>query len=244
MAQWFYEKDGKPTGPVSQLEIARLIISGSVKEDTLVWTSNFGEKWRRADEAGLPRVVARKMTLSEKGKEAEASTMIATSFLEAMEKRQANLSSFWAVLFFALPIFANIISAMLFNNTEITSGLSASYFREIILLFIIFLTLKILVLKKDRQAMAEAGYRPLSYWWLLLPPGYFLLRWERTKKYLGLFLVTMAIYCAALFEAFLPSLQAQVNEIQKNMPVASASSTPQNQNNQAISVQKVQEIKK
>lgn len=92
--------------------------------------------------------------------------------------------------------------------------------------------------------MSEAGYRPLSYWWLLFPPGYFLLRWERTKKYLGLFLVSLAILFFVVAELILPSMQAQIQQMQKNMPVASASSTPVSQNNQAPQTPKQQEIKK
>lgn len=148
MAQWFYEKDGKPTGPVSQLEIARLIISGRVTEDTLVWTPTFGDNWRRADDAGLPRVVSRNMGASSKEAEVEATAMIATSFLEALEKKQANLSSFWAILLFSVPIFANILSGLIVGNADLSAGVPSAYFREQILLLVILLTLKILLLQK------------------------------------------------------------------------------------------------
>jgi len=41
---WFYEKDGKPAGPVSEEELWELLNSGEITKDSLVWKEPM-EKW-------------------------------------------------------------------------------------------------------------------------------------------------------------------------------------------------------
>ena len=41
---WFYEKDGKPAGPVSEIELWDLLNAGEITKDSLVWKEPM-EKW-------------------------------------------------------------------------------------------------------------------------------------------------------------------------------------------------------
>jgi uncharacterized RDD family membrane protein YckC len=41
---WFYEKDGKPSGPVSEIELWDLLNTGEITKDSLVWKEPM-EKW-------------------------------------------------------------------------------------------------------------------------------------------------------------------------------------------------------
>ncbi|QCE34264.1 DUF4339 domain-containing protein [Acetobacteraceae bacterium] len=243
MAQWFYEKDGKPTGPVSQMEISGLIISGKVKDETLVWTSSFGDEWRTARQAGLPTITFSSASSAEKRAESEASKMIATSFLEALEKKRASLSSFWAIaLSCELAVWA------LINSTSLEMRLqsSSAFVAQSWMVFAIFIhfAVQFLFIQKDRQNMAGAGCQPLSYLWILLPQGYFLLRWERTKKYFGLFLFSLFLFLFNLAHLFQPQVLEQIMQYQKETSVVSAPSTPVSQNSQTVSTPPAVETKK
>lgn len=46
-AGWFYEKEGKPQGPVPQAELRMLLRSGAIGSSTLVWTESMAE-WTAA----------------------------------------------------------------------------------------------------------------------------------------------------------------------------------------------------
>lgn len=46
--QWFYQRDGQPTGPLSEEQMFALVQGGSLSADTLVWRSGTSV-WRRAD---------------------------------------------------------------------------------------------------------------------------------------------------------------------------------------------------
>ncbi|MEH8227315.1 DMT family transporter [Aeromonas veronii] len=45
MNYWWYEKDGMATGPVSNNELSRLLLSSALKQDVLVWSAGI-EVWR------------------------------------------------------------------------------------------------------------------------------------------------------------------------------------------------------
>ncbi len=44
---WYYVENGESRGPVSADELARLIRAGQLQADSLVWTADFGETWKR-----------------------------------------------------------------------------------------------------------------------------------------------------------------------------------------------------
>jgi uncharacterized RDD family membrane protein YckC len=47
--KWFYEKDGRPAGPVDDDEFARLVAAGTIAAKTLVWHSGFAD-WKAYDD--------------------------------------------------------------------------------------------------------------------------------------------------------------------------------------------------
>lgn len=52
MADWFYMVGEEKTGPVTLKKLYRYADKGKVTTDTLVWTSEFGESWKRFGDVG------------------------------------------------------------------------------------------------------------------------------------------------------------------------------------------------
>lgn len=53
MPMWFYERDGKTNGPLEEAALAAMLGSAQISGDTRVWTSEFGEAWKAANETRL-----------------------------------------------------------------------------------------------------------------------------------------------------------------------------------------------
>ena len=50
---WWYKDGGDPRGPVTAVELRRLVEGGALRRDALVWTDGYGSHWRRLDETGV-----------------------------------------------------------------------------------------------------------------------------------------------------------------------------------------------
>ena len=61
MAEWYYAKQGKQFGPVSEEELIAIARSGAIKADDFVWTPGM-DNWARA--ASIPRISLNLDTLS------------------------------------------------------------------------------------------------------------------------------------------------------------------------------------
>ncbi len=58
---WFYEKDGKPAGPVSEIELWDLLNTGEITKDSLVWKEPM-EKWLPFSQVQELRITPRPKT--------------------------------------------------------------------------------------------------------------------------------------------------------------------------------------
>ncbi|MGO4287931.1 GYF domain-containing protein, partial [Bosea sp. TAB14] len=59
MSDWYYEKNGERSGPISADELKAMLASGAISLTSLVWTATFGSEWKRigATELAPPQPV-------------------------------------------------------------------------------------------------------------------------------------------------------------------------------------------
>lgn len=205
---WYYERDGREVGPVSQSEMVRLIIHRHIRPQTLVWHPGFGNEWRPASKAGLVSPSAGvRLFVTVGGRSSTRDEGVAGA-----------VSSVWAWLML-VPGLVDLLLLVVGQRTHwaVTPDRPVT---GVCIYVILFLTLI-----KDRQTLARAGVKPPSFWWWLFLPGYFWCRMKVLRRGVGLF-------SACLFLGFLeagillsnppPGFEPLLKLKQAEKPVASS----------------------
>ncbi|ESZ68192.1 hypothetical protein X727_23315 [Mesorhizobium sp. L103C119B0] len=205
MSLWFYERDGKPIGPVDESELASIIAAGEVDPETRVWTAEFGTEWKVANQTRLFRDDLSAPPLPQLVEPPQLAPMIGRQTAKFVHPEPSEI---YAYLLAGSPLLITVlVLAAWFATRNLADGALAAVY--------VGATLATLVLAlRDRGELVKTGLAKsdtmMVGFVLLTPLIYFLRRAAVTnrsaQKYIWIWLISLGVSFMASPETIPPQL--------------------------------------
>jgi len=152
--QWYYTLNGNRVGPVDQSSAQRLITSGDIKRETLVWRQGMND-WQEAETTELSSLFA------------------SITSPPPLKGADVNNTSVWILAF--VPLLSVLLENLL-KGVEIQSSLANP--------FLLTWYLNVGLCLADERQLKKAGHgtKGMTVWAFLLVPVYLFVRASRLKQ--------------------------------------------------------------